>query len=86
MSEDEIFIWDGKGSIMNIVKKGHVHSPEGKCLKNRYGRECDETELTREFILVDRIKRGKEIRAGMLIDIRNYEKELRKLRKEKEGK
>lgn len=41
---DDVFIWDGRGSMYILAHRDHVHSPEGTCLKNRDGAPCDTKE------------------------------------------
>lgn len=42
---EDIFVWDGKGSMNTLASHAHVHSPDGTCLKNRAGDQCRQREL-----------------------------------------
>jgi hypothetical protein len=39
--QDDIFVWDGKGSIVILNNHGHVHLTGGSCIKNRYAPRCN---------------------------------------------
>lgn len=39
-NDDEVFVWDGKGSLSIMMEHSHVHDTEGHCLKRRKGEPC----------------------------------------------